>query len=102
MGMYDNIRGKVKCPKCNKKFIVDEQVKWTNDCFLHTYEVGDDIDASDGIYSYATYVRPELYAICEHCKRDVMLEAVVEKGKLKEINVTGYRDTEYSKTHNEI
>lgn len=92
MGVYDVIRGTVKCPKCGNIFEAEEQVKWTNECFLHTYEVGDEIDAANGEYDWATGLRGRLYDVCGECKVDVNLKAIVEDGILKEIKVIGYKE----------
>ena len=47
MGMYDMIHHKTVCPKCGEDLIIDEQIKWTNNCILKCYQVGDEIDAED-------------------------------------------------------
>ena len=77
----------MKCPKCNKKFEFTEQVKWTNTCLLYDYKVGDKIDADDGEYTYATWVRPELVTECSHCKEKIRYKIVVKDGILTEIGV---------------
>lgn len=87
MGLYDNISGKIKCPHCGQEFDVDLQIKWTNDCIMYDYHVGQEIDALDGEYSYATAVRQRLYDVCPNCKEDVNLIAIVKDGILRDIMV---------------
>ena len=87
MGMYDTITHKMKCPKCNKKFEFSEQVKWTNACLLYDYKVGDKIDAADGEYTYATWVRPELKVNCPNCNEEIHYKVIVKDGILTEISV---------------
>lgn len=87
MGMYDTITHKMNCPKCNKKFEFTEQVKWTNACLLYDYKVGDKIDADDGEYTYATWVRPELKANCPNCNEEIQYKVIVKDGILSEISM---------------
>ena len=87
VGMFDTITHKMKCPKCNKNFGFQEQIKWTNNCFLIDYRVGDKINAADGEYDYATWVRPELIAECPHCKEKIPYKVIVKDGILTEIRI---------------
>lgn len=87
MGMYDTISHKMKCPKCNNEITFSEQVKWTNACLLYNYKVGDKIDADDGEYDYATWIRPELVTECSYCKEKIHYKVIVKDGILTEIRV---------------
>lgn len=87
MGMYDTITHKMRCPKCNKNFEFTEQVKWTNGCLLIDYHVGDKIDADDGEYDFATWIRPELVTECNHCNEKIRYKVIVKDGILSEIRV---------------
>lgn len=87
MGMYDVITHKIKCPKCNTGVDIEEQIKWTNECVLNYYKVGDKIDAPDGEYDFATWVRPELFVECKKCGEKIYYKAVVKDGVLSEIKV---------------
>lgn len=82
MGMYDTLSGKIRCPKCNKKTIIDEQIKWA-DCLLNDYKIGSKINIPDGIYDWGSAVRPELKAKCIHCGYTFSFDVVVKKGKIK-------------------
>lgn len=85
MGMFDMITHKMKCPKCGKDIEFTEQIKWTNDCVMFNYQVGDRIDAMDGEYDYATWARPELIVECDHCKEKIRYKVIVKDGILAEI-----------------
>lgn len=87
MGMFDTITHKMKCPKCNKDIEFTEQVKWTNNCFLRDYKVGEKIDAVDGEYTYATWLRPELIANCDNCNEKIKYKVIVKGGILSEIKI---------------
>ena len=87
MGMFDYIKHEIKCPNCHSKMIIREQIKWTNKCRCHTYKVGDEIDAEDGEYTYATNGRPVLLTTCKNCGEEFIYKAIVEKGVLKEIDI---------------
>lgn len=88
MGMYDVITHKIKCPKCETDIEIEEQIKWTNDCVLNYYKVGDKIDASDGEYDFATWVRPELFVKCKNCGEKINYKVIVKDGILSEIKIT--------------
>lgn len=87
MGMFDMITHKMKCPQCNNDIEFVEQIKWTNDCIMHTYQVGDKIDAMDGEYDYATWARPELVETCDNCGEEMRYKVIVKNGILTEIKV---------------
>lgn len=87
MGMYDMIHHKMVCPECGEDLIIDEQIKWTNDCILKCYQVGDEIDAEDGEYDFATWTRPVLTTRCNHCKTDFDYKIIVKDGVLSEIRI---------------
>lgn len=87
MGMFDIITHKMKCPKCNKDVEFTEQVKWTNDCALIYYKVGDMINADDGEYDWATWIRPELITECKYCHEKIHYKVIVKEGVLREIRV---------------
>lgn len=87
MGMYDTITHKMRCPKCNKKIEFTEQVKWTNGCLLIDYRVGDKIDAADGEYDWATWIRPELVTECTYCHEKIHYKVIVKDGILSEIRI---------------
>ena len=76
--MFDYIHGNVRCPDCDSVFEYEEQVKWTNDPTLTTYKSGKYIDADDGEYDYATYIRPDLVGICPQCNKMWNLKAIVK------------------------
>lgn len=90
MGMYDVIKHKIKCPKCNADIKIEEQIKWTNDCILNYYKVGDKIDAPDGEYDFATQVRQELFVICGKCSKKIKYKGIVKDGILNEIRITHF------------
>ena len=48
MGMFDYIQDEVKCLNCSEEFIVEEQIKWTDCCTLHLYNIGDRIQQKMG------------------------------------------------------
>lgn len=85
MGMFDIILHTMKCPKCGEKFTFSEQVKWTNDCAMMVYKIGDYIDAKDGEYDFATWARL-LITKCDHCGEKIKYNIVVRDGILSEIN----------------
>ena len=87
MGMYDTITHKMKCPKCNNDIKFCEQVKWTNPCLLYDYKVGNKIDAADGEYTYATWVRPQLVIECKNCNEIIHYKIIVKNGILEEIRI---------------
>ena len=87
MGMYDTIYHKMKCPKCGQDLIISEQIKWTKNCLLFDYRVGDEIDADDGEYDFATWIRPELVTRCSHCKTIFNYKVIVKDGILSEIRI---------------
>ena len=87
MGMYDVIKHKIKCPRCNAEVEIEEQIKWTNYCQLNYYKVGDRIDAPDGEYGFATWVRPELFVKCKKCDEKILYKVVVKDGILSEIKI---------------
>lgn len=93
MGMYDFICGIVKCPKCGKKVEIEDQIKWTNNCLMQNYRVGDKIDAPDGVYINGSYVRNEMVDICEFCHTKISFTATVKDSILTEISVSGYKDS---------
>lgn len=93
MGMFDTISGEVICPKCNKETKVQEQIKFAN-CILTDYKVGDKIYLidkgkylPDGIYTQASYARPQMYGYCEYCDNRIPLAMEVKRGRLKRIFV---------------
>lgn len=90
MGMYDVIKHKIKCPKCNANVQIEEQIKWTNCCVLNYYKVGDKIDAPDGEYDFATFVRPELFVKCEKCGEKIHYKVVVKSGIFSEIKINHF------------
>lgn len=77
----------MKCPKCNRDIEFAEQIKWTNECLLKYYKVGDKIDADDGEYDFATWVRPELITECNYCKEKIRYKVIVKDGILTEIKI---------------
>lgn len=87
MGLYDTIIHKIKCPKCGNEFEFSEQIKWTNNCLLYNYKVGDKIDAADGEYTYATWIRKELVTKCNHCDEKIYYKIIVKDGILTEIKL---------------
>ena len=87
MGMFDYIYGNVKCPNCDNIFEFSEQVKWTNDPTLTSYKPGGYIDADDGEYDYATYVRPDLIGICPKCNEKWRLKAVIKNQKFLDLAI---------------
>ena len=88
MGMYDVIKHKIKCPKCNANVQIEEQ--WTNCCVLNYYKVGDKIDAPDGEYDFATFVITELFVKCEKCGEKIHYKVVVKSGILSEIKINHF------------
>lgn len=87
MGMYDEIQGEVKCLKCGKEFVAQEQIKWA-DCMLRMYNIGDSIPAEDGEYDYATYIRPTMDDQCPHCRTWQHFKAIVRNGTLAKLKST--------------
>ncbi len=87
MGMYDDIQGEVKCLKCGKEFVAQEQIKWA-DCMLRMYNVGDSIPAEDGEYDYATYIRPTMDDQCPFCHTWQHFKATVKDGILTKLETT--------------
>lgn len=87
MGMFDYIKHEIECPNCHSKMVIREQIKWTNKCSCHTYQVGDKIDAEDDEYTYATNGRPVLFTTCKNCGKQFFYKVTVEKGILKNIFV---------------
>ena len=85
--MYDEIQGEVKCLKCGKEFIAQEQIKWA-DGMLRMYNVGDSIPAEDGEYDYATYVRPTMDDECPFCHTWQHFKATVKGGILNKLETT--------------
>lgn len=84
MGMYDTIHHSMKCPICKSNIEIEEQIKWA-DCLLGDYYIGDEINAADGIYDYATVVRPTLFSQCNNCLNIIYYEVVVWNGILCDI-----------------
>ena len=87
MGMFDYIEHEIKCPNCHSKMAIREQIKWTNKCRCHTYKVGDMIDAPDGEYTQATYVRPFLQITCDLCDEHLFYKVIVKNGVLSKISL---------------
>ena len=100
MGMFDYIQGEVKCLNCGKEFVAEEQVKWTDYCTLHLYNIGDRIPAEDGKYTYGSWVRSTLDTQCPHCKTWQHFKAIVKNGVLEKLETTETFDIEEMK--NEI
>ena len=96
MGMFDYIHAKIKCPKCNAEFEAEDQIKWTNDCFLKTYQVGERIDAQDGEYTYGSLVRPNMTDYCPNCHTKVSFKAIVKNGILDNVESTSFHDTKHT------
>lgn len=87
MGMFDTIHHKIDCPKCNKPVIIEEQIKWA-DCLLRDLKVGDKLyDAEDGIYKYATMVRPELKVKCNFCEHIIHYTVTVKDHIITSIDI---------------
>jgi hypothetical protein len=87
MGVYDYIKGHVRCPYCGSVKEINKQIKWTKDCFMYTYLIGDEIAASDGVYYHATGVRNKMYTCCNNCNEEIEYSVTVANNKLKSINV---------------
>lgn len=85
MGMFDEITGKIKCPKCGSVFEVIEQVKWTHKRRCCRYYVGDNINADDGIYTYGSDARNTLYNYCPKCGVKILFSVSVKRGILQSI-----------------
>ena len=94
MGLFDEIKGKIKCPKCSEIFEAKDQVKWTNNCWMETYSVGDYIGAMDGEYDYGSLVRNVLFSFCPNCGVEVHFKAIVMNGKLHDLVSTDYKELE--------
>lgn len=92
MGMFDYVVGKVQCPKCGAEFEAEDQVKWTSDCFLFRYKVGEEIDAEDGEYDYGSWIRPHLISDCPKCHAEVRLKATVKNHILVALEPIGLND----------
>lgn len=96
MGMYDYVKGNIKCPKCGTDFQAKDQIKWTNDCYLNTYSIGDKIDADDGEYTYGSWARANMNSYCPECCTEVRFKAVIQNGVFINIETIGYEDTKYT------
>ena len=86
MGMFDTIVHTMPCPKCGKDTEIMEQIKWS-ECLLRYFKIGDKIDAVDGVYDYATSMRPELVTECDNCHKEFRYKVIVKDGILAEIKV---------------
>ena len=85
MGLYDTVSGQICCPWCKTEFTAEDQVKWTRDCHLMHYAVGDLIDADDGEYLYESKLGDFLSTECPNCKARVRLKATVKSGYLNSL-----------------
>lgn len=86
MGVYDTIVHKMPCPYCGKDVEIVEQIKWAK-CLLRYFKTGDEIDAADGEYDYATSMRPELVERCDYCHKEFHYKVIVKDGILAEIKI---------------
>jgi hypothetical protein len=106
MGMFDEVVGNVKCPKCNSENEFYEQFKWS-DCLLDTYELGDWIRGANRGYDFIeSYFGIE----CEQCKHRFNASAVLRNGlviaflnekELKTMNLDDIPDPEEGFAKNE-
>lgn len=85
MGVFDEIYIETICPCCRTKMVIKEQIKWTNKRRCHVYNLGDNIDADEGVYDFATKGRPQLVIRCSNCDKNFWYSIKVKDGILKEI-----------------
>jgi hypothetical protein len=85
MGMFDEISGKVKCPKCDKETNYYEQFKWS-DCLLFNYELGDTVSSGESYYGYdrpeGKYHLEESHTTCDQCQYQFNSYAVLRNMKI--------------------
>lgn len=85
MGMYNTVWGHVRCPYCDKINDLEQQIKWTHECNLDDYIVGDKINADDGVYTCGFHDNG-FNIHCESCCNGFYYEMTVEDGRLTKIS----------------
>lgn len=87
MGMFDYIKGTMKCPRCNSIINIEEQIKWRDyeDRDLSTFTIGDYIGVPDGIYRHGSGCRGWLDATCNNCNEYYSYEVIIKDGIMKDI-----------------
>ena len=87
MGMFDTIHAEVDCPYCGGKIIICEQIKW-GPCILSDFHIGDEVtDTADGVYTWATYVRPTFEETCRNCGRKIKYNVIIKYNKFDSVEI---------------